>query len=796
MSLHALKLTLRNLAKNKVTNGINIIGLSVSMAAAILIIIWVQNELSFDSYHKDAGKIYEVRNLQKSPLWGDNLTEYSPYLMMDLAKKEIPNITNIAGFNMGWQNVFSINGEYYSEDHAAYVTADWFNLFHYDFVSGNSQAFNASPFNLIITESKAKKYFGTTDVIGKVIRKDTIALTVQGVIKDIPSNSSFQIDMLMPLNAYISNPQHRKNEESWSNFNYVTFVKLPNDGNVKSVEQTLTDIIAKNSGNKIETSLLPLGDLHFDSNAKYSKIEHGNKKTTYIFEVLAFLILVIACINYVNLTTAKAGTRVKEVSIKKIVGAGKKQLFFQFMFETLVICTIALFITLLLVYACLPFFDRLTEKHFILSPYSWTLWKILGGTLLVSILLNGIYPALLLSTFKPLNIFKGLNVLKVKDQSLRKGLVVTQFVISVFLVIGTFVIYSQLKFIQKQNSAYDHSQMFEVSIPWSTYFKNKKDNGISLQQSIKEALLSQTAIEGVSNVNGSIIDFRNTHGGSVDYDGRDSAYRPIVSPLSADEDLQKLLNLQVVEGRWFQKGLNDQDNFILNETAVKQFNIHKPIIGQRFSMHGNTGQIIGIVKDFYFRSMHEKVGPMVISNDPGYRSYFIIETKATDITAALAAGKKVWAQFVPGNPFDAKFFDQQFYTLYKEDQKSSMLIGIFASIAIIISCLGLFGLAVFTAEKRVKEIGIRKVLGASLKDITTLLTKEFVMLVLIGIIIASPLAWWAMNKWLDDFSYRINISWWFFAVAGIFALFIAICTISIQAIRAALANPAKSLRTE
>lgn len=464
------------------------------------------------------------------------------------------------------------------------------------------------------------------------------------------------------------------------------------------------------------------------------------------------------------------------------------------MLETLVVCSISLLITIVLVYALLPFFDRLTGKHFVLSPGSWIPWQVMGGTLLISVLLNGIYPALLLSSFKPLNIFKGLNMLKLKDHSLRKTLVVTQFVISVTLIIGAIVIYDQLLYIQDQNRGYDRSQILEIKLPTSFY---KKVKDVAAKESaFKQELLAQTSIGGVTNLNSSLIDFEDGHSGSLDWDGRDKAFRPMVAPLSADEDLQKILNLQMAEGRWFQKEFNDRKNVILNETAVKEFGIHQPVIGQRFAIHGDTGQIVGVVKDFYFRSLHDKIGPMVISNDPDWRSSFFIKTKANEIPAALAATKKIWNQFINDKPFEYSFLDDQFNALYKDDQQTSMLIGIFASVAIIISCLGLFGLAVFTAERRVKEIGIRKVLGASLNDIATLLSKEFVVLVIIGVIIASPIAWWAANKWLDDFAYHITINWWFFAAAAILVLLIAICTISVQAIRAGMANPVKSLRTE
>ena len=548
----------------------------------------------------------------------------------------------------------------------------------------------------------------------------------------------------------------------------------------------------------LQVGLTTLSSMHFDEGLKGNiQLQAGDKNTVYIFSILGILLLVVACINYVNLTTARAGKRSKEVSIKKIIGADRKSLFLQFLLESAVTGIIALLITLLLVKLALPAFNQFTEKNFSFSPFSAELWKVAGGTLLVAVLLTGIYPAVLLSSFKPLNMLRGVNILKVKNTSLRKVLVTSQFTIAIVLIISTIAILRQLSYMHNNNEGYNRSQIFSVSMPssWSRTHPDADKN--SFLNTLKNELKNQSTIEKVTVANDAIQNLKMSMGGGIDWTGRQPNDNRLFTPMSVDNDFNKLFKLELKEGSWFPQGqVPDKKSYILNETAVSELQLKKPYIGQFFCVFGDTGKIIGIVKDFHFRDYRQKIGISVIYNNPKHKGTFFVQANSHNIKQALAGAQLVWKKFFPQEPFEYNFMDEEFAQMYKSDIKTSRLVGIFSGIAIFLCCLGLLGLVSFMAEQKTKEIGIRKVLGASVASIATLLSKDFIKMVLIAIVIASPVAWWAMNKWLEEFVYRIHITWWMFAAAGVLALLIALSTISFQAIKAALVNPAQSLRTE
>jgi putative ABC transport system permease protein len=793
------KTALRNLWKNKATSFINLFGLSIGMTAAVFIFLWVQNEMTFDNYHPDKNNIYRVTNsmqVNKDEAW---VWETSPMLLAETAIKEIPELQKATRvvINSWGGPVFNINHKLFSEKTSAWVDKSWFNMFHYDFVAGNPAAFGQDPFSIILTESKAKKYFGDANAIGQLIRVDTVNYTVQAVIKDNPVNSSFRFDVLLQMDGHLADPKVWKNDKTWNNFGYITFLQLRPDASRTVVETHIKDIINKNRTNhSAMPGLKPLNEMYFESDLQSSSLPHGSKKTTYIFCLLGLLLLITACINYVNLTTAKASLRAREVSVRKIVGAQRGHLFFQFIAESLTISLISLATTVVLIQLCLPVFNQITDKQFELPITSIAMWKVLLGTLLFATILNGIYPAILLSSFKPLNVFRGKSVLKLRDGSVRKGLVVFQFALSMVLIMGTIVIYRQLRYIQTTNPGYNVSQVMALQVPYNVYGSLKADGQRTFFTSMKQELQSQSGIAAVSSGGNEIVNVSSASSGNSDWDGRDTTYNPTIAFLSVDADFGKMFALQMKQGHWFGPGNEDWHNYILNETAAAEFNMHKPLIGQRFIWGGDTGRVIGVVKDFHYKSMHEKIGPMVLGNNQGSDSYIFIKTLPGNISRALTAAGAVWAKFIPTEPFSYTFQDDTFNSLYKSDIKTSRLIFIFSIIAIIISALGLFGLAAFTTEQRAKEIGIRKVLGASIRQITSLLSKDFVRLVVIAIVIASPIAWWVMNKWLQDFAYRIDIRAWIFVAAGALALFVALVSVSLQAIRAAVANPVRSLRSE
>jgi len=791
MITNYFKTAWRSLWKNKVTSAINITGLSVGMTAAVLIFLWVQNEMSFDNYHKDADLIYRATTNLKENNW---IWETSPLLLADAVKKEVPEIENTARLYDGNWPVFNISNNLTYEKKCAYVDDSWFNIFQYTFIEGNALAFTQDVNSIILTATEAKKYFGNQNALGTTIRVDSMNLVVKGIIKDAPPNSSFQYNAFIPLKNLLKDSERRSNDEQWQNANYITFVKIKPGSNAAVVSGKLTDVFTKNSGDKETTiSLVGLKSMHFETEIQNSVFVHGNTKTVYIFIILALLLLLIACINYVNLTTAKASLRAKEVSVRKMAGAKRINLFCQFVAESLLISLISLIVTLGLVNFCLPLFNSVTGKNFELPLTSLSMWRVIGITLSAALLLNSIYPALVLSSFKPLNVFRGFTFLKVKNSYFRKALVTMQFTISVMLISGTIIIYKQMQFIQQTDPGYNRAQVLSFPLPPNTGNQNKD----ALIQTIKQQLLTKSSIQGVTVANQSVVNIGSVSTGSADWDGHDTAYNPKISQLSTDADFANTLQLQMKEGRWFKQGNEgDKNNVVLNEAAVTALNIHKPVIGQRFTFKGRTGQIIGIAKNFNYKSMHDKTGPLVAFNDPGWFSFFMVRVAPDNASKAINEVQNTWKEFFPGSPPEFSFLDDTFNEMYNEDAQTSFLIFLFAIVAILISCLGLFGLAAFTAEQRAKEIGIRKVLGATVAGITTLVSKEFIQLVCIAIIIATPVSLIAMNSWMQNFAYHTAIRWWMFAGAGVIALFIALVTVSFQSVKAAMANPVKSLRTE
>ncbi|MEO5681392.1 MAG: ABC transporter permease [Chitinophagaceae bacterium] len=779
----------RNIGRNKTTSCIKIAGLSVGMTAAVLIFLWVQNETSFDNY-RDKKNIFRLTTL--APGWG--AWETTPLLLAAAIKTELPEIEKTTRLYTNNWPVFSVKGNLFYEKECAYVDQDWFTIFDYNFIEGNAASFNEYPFSIVLSKSEASKYFGSSKALGQTIRVDSMDYHVRGVVADAAVNSSFQYKAFIPIAALLTNLQIRQNDEQWNNANYITFIKTIAGINPTATAAKISAILKTkaNAGDATPIGMISLAEMHFETAIQNSAFIHGNRNTVYIFSLLGFLLLLIACINYVNLTTAKASLRAKEVSIRKITGANRAHLFFQFLTESVLISLLSLLATLLLVQLCLPAFNQLTGKFFTLPVLSLSLWKVMGITLSVALLLNSIYPAVLLSSFKPLQVFRGATVLKIKDSSFRKLLVVVQFTISVILIAGTIIIYKQMQFIQQTDPGYNRSQVLSFALPPVI----SRENRPSVIQAMKAELILQSGIDAVASANQPVVNIGSSCTECADWEGHDSSYKPRIAQLSADVDFQKTMQLQMREGRWFSLEDGIRHGFILNEAAVTDFKLKLPAVGQTFIFKGDTGRVIGVVKDFAYKSLHEKMGPVVIFNNPAWRNQLVVRTAPKNAGAALLVIQKIWKKYIPQSPLEYTFLEDSFNNLYKQDQLASLLILVFAIIAIVISASGLFSLAAFEAAQRTKEIGIRKVLGATVTSITALLSKEFIQLVGIAILIASPLTLWMMRKWLEAFAYRISISWWMFALAGALALFIALLTTSLQAIKAAMTNPVKSLRSE
>ncbi|MDF2192012.1 ABC transporter permease [Paraflavitalea sp. CAU 1676] len=796
-----LKTAWRKLWKHKTESAIHLAGLSIGMTAAVLIMLWVQNEMSYDNYHNNGDRVYRITNhipITPEETW---IWENTPYALCDKAKQDIPEIEAMALMKSitAYGPPININGQYFKEKKGVYISKGWFDVFHMEFTEGTAAAFFQNPFSMLFSESAAKKYFGTTHAVGQLVKIDTVTYQVAGIMKDAPANSSFQFDMYIPIEAWQSNPSEKKYDLQWGNFNYISFIRLQPGTKPGTITQKLNKLLDQNrKDNKVTTSLMPLLQLHFDSTVQNPDFAVGNRQSVYIFAILAILILVVACINYVNLTTARASLRSKEVSVRKIVGAPRASLFAQFMAESLLTGLLALFITICLVQLSLPFFNRFTDQQFRLPIYEGKFWLLITGTLLTVTILTGIYPAILLSSFKPLNLFRGNSLLKLKDVTLRKVLVTTQFTVSVMLIAATLIIYKQLNYINDQTKGGERSQVLTFNVPWRAFKGIPKEKAAGIQQAFKQDLQSVAGVEQVAASNESLIDIRSSSAGNADWAGRPKDFEPSVVKLTADTDFPGMFGLKLTEGRWFHPNdANDANTgFILNETAIRELKITKPYVGQWFRFNNDSGQIVGIVKDFHFRSLHEAISPMIYHNGDQSMLHFNVKLTAKNAGTTIAAIEKIYKGVVPREPFEYTFLDESFEKLYRAERKMSTLMGVFAGIAIVISCLGLLGLAAFTAERRMKEIGIRKVLGASVHSIIGLLSKEFLLMVCIAALIATPIAWWAMSHWLEDFAYRVNIAPGIFALAGGVVLSVTLLIVGLHSWRAASSNPVKSLRSE
>lgn len=785
-----LKIAWRNLFRHRMNSLINLSGLAIGMTAAFFIFMWVSNEYSYDSYHPDAERIYRLTTHSKKR---DSKAENTPYPLGEDVKNQLADVELLTRIRpiTGSPPTVRIEEQYFKEKSAAHVDENWFRMFRFDFIQGGMENFNSVPNSVVISESKSLKYFGQVDVVGNTLRLDDKDFIIQGIIRDAPTNSSFHYDLYLPVAARHADPFWQR-FDMWPTRNpYRTYIKLSPSASPEGVRGNISLLTDEAWSALYEIGLTALEDTHFEQGLEWSDLKHGEQRMTQILLLLGVLLLAVACINYVNLTTARATMRVKEVSLKKIVGAQRAQLFAQFVMESALLAFLALGATLLMVWICLPWFNRFVDNQFTLAFGSATLWYLLGGTLLATVVLTSVYPAILLSSFKPAAALRGKALAQVSDNTLRKGLVVMQFSISIVLIIATVVIYSQMQFIHAQYDRYDKSGVFSFVLPKS----GGQDQKTSRLESVRQELLKNSSIADAA-IGTTLVDEYNPWGG-FEWDGYDPDALYSIAFAVAGSNLHQLLNLSMKEGRWFLPDSRaDEKNFIVNEAAVNELGIREPVIGQRFVHMEDTGVIVGVVNDFHYASLRDKIAPIVFSNKLGYANSLVVKSAPGQQTAARQAAEQVYKQFAPGEPFDYQFVSEEYEQLYREDFKVASLIWTFSMLAIFISCMGLYGLAMFSAERRHKEIGIRKALGATVSGLAALLSKDFVKLVFIAIVIASPIAWWAMNKWLEDFAYRIAIQWWMIGLAGLAAVVIALATVSFRAIRAARANPVDSLRDE
>ncbi|MDR3693671.1 ABC transporter permease [Mucilaginibacter sp.] len=794
-----LKIAWRNIWKNKIFSGINIIGLSVGMAACIVIMLFVSYEKSFDNFHTK--NIYRLNEVQTIGAQGaTQKVALSMFPMGPTLKQEFPEIKNFT--RVHWVNKYQLtqNNKKIFLPQAFFVDSTFLKIFDFKVIKGEGQTALLKPHSALITEETAKKLFGDANPIGRIITHygdDTTTFAVKGVLANIPGNSQLQFDALFSFSS-IYQPWMFTN---WGGNWLDTFFELAPGTNAAALDAKFPAYLKrhlKGDGWKYyKLFTLPLKDVHANSadiGLDYINYQKFDKKSTNLFAIIALIVLVIACVNFINLSTARSAERAKEVGIRKSIGAHRFQLAFQFLGETVLIALLALVFAVVLVELALPYINNLSDRQLSFHLFSSmeVLLIVLGATILIGIV-SGIYPAIYLSSFQASRVLKGSVQVGKNKGLLRSILVVTQFASAIFLMIATVFVLKQLRFMQEQDPGYNRDQI--VNIPLDGITTKKYDL-------FKSELSGNTLVTGVT----ASQDILGSH---LDQTG--VTFRPSFGPkqdlgttlLVVDTNYLNLYKIKLAAGKDFSRDkMPDYRQYIVNEALAKELLKDFPkkplssLVGQKFGFD-SLGTITGIVKNFNFNSLQYKIEPMflVSATHSGFRD-ISVKINGHNTTAALAFIKSKWDSVYPDYPFEYQFLDDHFNEVYKADNQVSQIVGILAGLAIFISCLGLFGLASHSAQKRVKEIGVRKVLGASVQNITLLLSRNFLALVLIANLFAWPGAWFAVHHWLRDFAYRIDIQWWVFLIAGTVSLLIAFCTVSFQSIKAAVANPVKSLRSE
>ncbi len=802
-----LKVALRNLWKNKSFSAINIFGLAIGIGTCLLITLFVLDELSFDKFNKKSARIYRV-NVDLKFGGADQKFAVACAPLAFTMVKDYPQIENAVRFRNYGPSVVKKGNQNIHEQNIIFTDSTLFDVFTIPMLSGNPKKALTEPNSVVISESIAKKYFGKTDVLGKQLLFDNRKLyAVTGVIKDIPENSHFHYDFFISLAA---DPFSR--EDNWLSFNFNTYLLLKQGTDPKVIQAKFDEILKKHvfpqaesimhitadefkkSGNYINLNLTPLTDIHLNSDRIGELSANSSIQTVYIFSAIAIFILLIACVNFMNLSTARSANRAKEVGVRKVLGTQRSNLIQQFLTESVLLSLIAFIIALVISLLLLPFFNQLASKQFTLSPFAHPLLLPVLFMFAVAVgLLAGSYPAFYLSAFKPIEVLKGKLGAGFKSSYFRSSLVVFQFFISIFLIIGTIVIYRQLNYIQNKKLGFNKEQVLTIK---NTYVIDKNVEAFK-DEVLKLPGVKSATVSGYLPVPSSRSDNPFFPEGEID-----NKKAVAMQNWSIDYDYVTTLGMEILKGRNFSREFStDSNGVIINETAARLFGYQNPI-GKKISKliditsaATKNYTVIGVVKNFHFASLRENISALCMVLDKSTDAVsFRLSTD--NIAGTVKNAEAIWKKLAPGEAFSYSFLNEDFNAIYASEQRTGKIFIVFALLAIFIACLGLLGLATYAAEQRTKEIGIRKVLGASVSNIAGMLSKDFLKLVIIAAVITFPVAWWAMNKWLQDFAYRINISWWIFMVAGLAAVLIALITVSFQAIKAAVSNPVKSLRTE
>ena len=804
------KIAWRNLVKGKFISFINLFGLTMGLTCCLLIVAYITVELSYDKFNEQADRIYRINRSFNTANGVDilHLSAVAPPIA-PLLKNDFPDIEKMTRLLSSGNTSIKYGDKLINEQNIYFADENLFDFFSVPVIKGNPKTALAEPFSIMMTEETAKKYFGNEDPMEKLLRIDGQFMgKVNGIFKQFPSNAHFHPEILFSFNTLKDTNVYgaRRLETNWGNNSFYTYLMFPKNYSVEKISAQLPAFLDKHvpsqnvmNGTKpssqTKLSLQKLTDIHLYSH-KDDEIEaNGDIKRVYIFSIIALFILLIACINYMNLSTARSVLRAKEIGIRKAIGAERKEIIWQFLSESILVSWCALIIALFSTWALMPYLNKLSGQK--LSMGSLLQWHILVPILLLPFVIgfiSGIYPALFMSSFQPVKVLKGILKVGSASVSFRKALVVAQFSISIILIIATVVVFRQLSYMQKASLGYDREQV--VNIPYTTALTPQ-------YEAFRNELLQNSSIKNLTRSS------RIPTGRLLDAMGTSIAVGDSMQPLSVDlkyltvdHDFMPTYGIGIKAGRNFSRNFStDSTNYIINEAAARVlgFKTDADAIGKDIQYGGLKGKIIGICNDFHFESMHQKIIPLLMAMpSPRAGGYNVLSLKLSNnnINSVIQAIENTWYKFLPEAPFTFTFLDERYEQLYEAEQKQGTLFTLFAFIAIFIACLGLFGLSAFSITQRIKEIGIRKVLGASVANIVGLLSKDFLKLVGIAALIAFPVAWYVMHNWLEDFAYRTNIAWWIFVVAGIIASAIAIFTISFHAIKAAVANPVKSLRTE
>ncbi len=782
----------RNLLRNKGFSLINILGLAAGLTCCLLLTLYLQHELSYDRFHGKGDRMVRVIMEYKVGDSGHKGNFTSTKVFPEF-KRQFPEV--VSGVRLsGTDRIVKYGDNTWIEEGVLHADSTFFELFDFRLLSGTAPEVLKNPNSVVITQSLAKKYFGEEDPVGKTLllnsRQDSYRVT--GVSEDCPSNSQIRYSMVASISSW--GPLQ---EEYYSDANYTTYLLMNKAGSLKPLQAKIDHFMKKETADsefKVNFELEPFTGVHLHS--PYDAFTPNiNISYIYIITGVAVLILVIACFTYVNLSTARSTERAREVGIRKVSGAWRSQLFWQFISESAVLTVIALSISFLLAALLLPAFNNLAGTALSYTklghPAVWGAALTAAATVA---LLAGSYPAMVLSSFHPAKVLKGAFKNTGSGNVLRKGLIVFQFVISVFLIISTFVIGSQLKYIQQKKLGYNRENI--VLLGMDQRLNQKSDL-------VKSELVSLPSVQGVSLAYETPVNIR----GGYNMSGSDPSQSMAVTANPVDENYIRVTGLELVAG----SDLSVQDirdaskedytknyfHFILNESAAKALGwTPEEAIGQKMYLdESRPGEVKGVVKDFHFASLHTAIRPLVLFPS-AWANTAIVKIQGDNVQKTVAAIEAKWKELAPHRPFTFRFMDEDYQRMYQAEMRTGRVFNLFASLAVLLACLGLFGLSAYAARQRIKEVGVRKVLGASGLQIVSLLSSGFVKLVIIAFAIASPLAWLATNKWLGQFSYRVEISWWIFGVAGAAAVILSVLTVSFQAIKAAMTNPVKSLRTE